>query len=96
MSGQNVPNSGQDEVQEGSLGSSSTGGSVSGAVSERRNSVLDKVEQNQAYLAYHLNQAYIKARAYSQNRNSKRRNSALGIESVRKVHDEKSVFDNWI
>ena len=86
ISGQNGPNSRHDEhqVQEGSLGSSSTGGSVSGSVSERRN----EVDQNQAYMAYHfLNQAYNKAKVYSQIRNSKRRNSALGIESVRYFRD---------
>ena len=82
MSGQNGQNLRYDEhqVQEGSLGSSSTGGSVTGSVSERRN----EVDSNQAYMAYHfLNQAYNKAKVYSQIRNSKRRNSALGIESVR-------------
>ena len=79
MGGQNLRYD-DHQVQEGSLGSSSTGGSVTGSVSERRN----EVDSNQAYTAYHfLNQAYNKAKVYSQIRNSKRRNSALGIESVR-------------
>ena len=74
--------SGQDrdghQVQEGSLGSSTGGSEV------RRDSALDNY-QNKAYWAnYHLHQALHKAKVYSQiRRDSKRRNSALGIESVR-------------
>ena len=75
ISGQNGSTGGQDDghqVQEGSLGSS-TGVSA-----------LDNY-QNKAYWAnYHLHQALHKAKVYSQIRkDSKRRNSALGIESVR-------------
>ena len=75
ISGQNGSTGGQDDghqVQEGSLGSS-TGVSA-----------LDNY-QNKAYWAnYHLHQALHKAKVYSQIRkDSKRRNSALGIESVK-------------
>ena len=81
ISGQNGSTGGQDrdgnQVQEGSLGSSTGGSEV------RRDSALDNY-QNKAYWAnYHLHQALHKAKVYSQiRRDSKRRNSALGIESV--------------
>ena len=80
ISGQNGSTCGQDDGhqgQEGSLGSSTV-------ASKRRESALDNY-QNKAYWAnYHLHQALHKAKVYSQiRRDSKRRNSALGIESVR-------------
>lgn len=81
MSCQNGSTSGQENDHQVQKGSGSLGSSTGGS-SERRNSILDNLEQNKAYWAnYHLHQALHKAKVYSQIRNSKRRNSALGIES---------------
>jgi len=86
ISGQNGSTGGQDDghqVQEGSLGSS-TGVSA-----------LDNY-QNKAYWAnYHLHQALHKAKVYSQIRkDSKRRNSALGIESDGAGHSKQAAGYN--